>query len=137
VNVVFPDGRVALAARTVAASPRIQARSQEESRLGGEVIRTGKLALDTGRLAADAGGGPVPLTRLEFLLLKELASHAGRPVPRPMLLAAVWGFDFDPGSNVVDVCVRRLRSKLGFGLIKTVRREGYQLVGATPNVTAS
>ena len=89
---------------------------------------TGKLALDTGRLEADAGHGPVPLTRLEFLLLKELASHAERPVPRAVLLAAVWGLDFDPGSNVVDVCVRRLRSKLGFGLIKTVRGKGYQLV---------
>jgi len=44
------------------------------------------------------------------------------------LLATVWGYDFDPGSNVVDVCVRRLRSKLGFDLIKTVRGEGYQLV---------
>ena len=88
---------------------------------------TGKLALDTGRLEADAGHGPVPLTRLEFLLLKELASHAERPVPRAALLAAVWGLDFDPGSNVVDVCVRRLRSKLGFGLIKTVRGKGYQL----------
>ena len=43
------------------------------------------------------------------------------------LLATVWGYDFDPGSNVVDVCVRRVRSKLGFDLIKTVRGEGYQL----------
>ena len=89
--------------------------------------RAGQLALDAGRLAADAGFGPVPLTRLEFLLLKELAEHGGRLVPRSRLLAAVWGFDFDPGSNVVDVCIRRLRSKLGFGLIKTVRGKGYQL----------
>jgi DNA-binding response OmpR family regulator len=49
-------------------------------------------------------------------------------VPKGTLLAMVWGYDFDPGSNVVDVCVRRLRSKLGFDLIKTVRGEGYQLV---------
>jgi len=49
-------------------------------------------------------------------------------VPKGKLLATVWGYDFDPGSNVVDVCVRRLRSKLGFDLIKTVRGEGYQLV---------
>jgi DNA-binding response OmpR family regulator len=48
-------------------------------------------------------------------------------VAKPELLAAVWGLDFDPGSNVVDVCIRRLRSKLGFELIKTVRGEGYQL----------
>lgn len=102
-------------------------RLQRESRLDGPVIQGGSLTLDTERLEADAGCGPVPLTRLEFLLLKELASHSGRPVPRTTLLAKIWGFDFDPGSNVVDVCVRRLRSKLGFELVKTVRGEGYQL----------
>jgi DNA-binding response OmpR family regulator len=93
----------------------------------GEIVRAGRLTLDTGRLVADIGAGPVPLTRLEFLLLRELAEHAGQSVPKGQLLATVWGYDFDPGSNVVDVCVRRLRSKLGFGLIKTVRGEGYQL----------
>jgi two-component system OmpR family response regulator len=92
-----------------------------------EVIRAGVLVLDVGRLQADIGVGPVPLTRLEFLLLKELVEHAGQSVPKCQLLASVWGLDFDPGSNVVDVCVRRLRSKLGFDLIKTVRGAGYQL----------
>jgi DNA-binding response OmpR family regulator len=93
----------------------------------GEVVRTGNLTLDVGRLVADIGDGAVPLTRLEFLLLRELAEHRGQSVPKGQLLASVWGYDFDPGSNVVDVCVRRLRSKLGFDLIKTVRGEGYQL----------
>jgi DNA-binding response OmpR family regulator len=93
-----------------------------------EVIRAGDVTLDVGRLVADIGQGPVPLTRLEFLLLRELAEHVGQSVPKGKLLATVWGYDFDPGSNVVDVCVRRLRSKLGFELIKTVRGEGYQLV---------
>ena len=93
----------------------------------GEMVRAGGLTLDVGRLVADIGAGPVPLTRLEFLLLRELAEHAGQAVPKGQLLASVWGYDFDPGSNVVDVCVRRLRSKLGFDLIKTVRGEGYQL----------
>ena len=96
---------------------------------GGETIRAGYLTLDVGRLVADIGAGAVPLTRLEFLLLRELAEHAGQSVPKGQLLATVWGYDFDPGSNVVDVCVRRLRSKLGFDLIKTVRGEGYQLAG--------
>jgi DNA-binding response OmpR family regulator len=91
------------------------------------IVRAGSLTLDVGRLAADTGDGAVPLTRLEFLLLRELAEHAGQPVPKGRLLASVWGYNFDPGSNVVDVCVRRLRSKLGFELIKTVRGEGYQL----------
>ena len=94
----------------------------------GEVIRAGHVTLDIARLVADIGQGPVPLTRLEFLLLRELAEHPGHSVSKGRLLAAVWGYDFDPGSNVVDVCIRRIRSKLGFELIKTVRGEGYQLV---------
>ena len=95
----------------------------------GEVLRAGQLSLYLERLTADTGHGPVPLTRLEFLLLKELAMHPGQPVPKDKLLATVWDYDFDPGSNVVDVCVHRLRSKFGFDLIKTVRGEGYQLAG--------
>jgi DNA-binding response OmpR family regulator len=94
---------------------------------GREMLRSGKLSLDVGRLHANVGQGPVALTRLEFLLLRELMEHAGHSVPKGQLLASIWGYDFDPGSNVVDVCVRRLRSKLGFDLIKTVRGAGYRL----------
>jgi len=92
-----------------------------------EVLRSGELSLDVGRLQANVGQGPISLTRLEFLLLRELMGHAGHSVSKDQLLASIWGYDFDPGSNVVDVCVRRLRSKLGFDLIKTVRGAGYQL----------
>jgi two-component system, OmpR family, response regulator len=93
----------------------------------GDVVRAGRLVLDLGRMQADAGLGPIPLTRLEMLLLRTLMEHAGESVPKGALLASVWGIDFDPGSNVVDVCVRRLRSKLGFELIETVRGAGYRL----------
>lgn len=106
---------------------RIKVRLRDEARGHGETIRAGDLTLDIWRLEANCGHGPVPLTRLEFLLLRELMEHAGQSVPKEHLLASVWGIDFDPGSNVVDVCVRRLRSKLGFDLIRTVRGEGYQL----------
>lgn len=109
----------------------------DKAHLHHEVIRVGKLRLDLGLLAADTGHGPVLLTRLEFLLLRELAEHAGQPVPKSNLLAAVWGYEFDPGSNVVDVCVRRLRSKLGFDLITTVRGGGYQLGGQLPRSEAA
>jgi DNA-binding response OmpR family regulator len=109
------------------AHPRGDAGCPGEAPGSGEVIKAGSLTLDVARLVADIGNGPVPLTRLEFLLLRELAEHVGQSVAKGKLLASVWGYDFDPGSNVVDVCVRRLRSKLGFGLIKTVRGEGYQL----------
>jgi DNA-binding response OmpR family regulator len=106
---------------------RVRVRLRGEAHAVGEVLKAGDLVLDVGRLEANIGHGPVALTRLEFLLLRELMEHAGQSVGKGQLLASVWGYDFDPGSNVVDVCVRRLRSKLGFGLIKTVRGEGYQL----------
>ena len=92
-----------------------------------EVLRAGQLVLDLGRLQADSGPGPVPLTRLEVMVLRELMEHPGESVAKDQLLATVWGIDFHPGSNVVDVCIRRLRSKLGFDLIETVRGAGYRL----------
>jgi DNA-binding response OmpR family regulator len=106
---------------------RVRVRLRGEAHSVGEVLKAGDLLLDVGRLEANIGQGPVALTRLEFLLLRELMEHAGQSVGKGQLLASVWGYDFDPGSNVVDVCVRRLRSKLGFDLIKTVRGEGYRL----------
>ena len=92
-----------------------------------QVIKVGSLRLHVGRLEADAGRGPVPLTRLEFLFLRELMQHAGKPLSKGQLLSLVWGYKADPGSNVVGVCVRRLRAKLGDQLIQTIRGEGYQL----------
>ena len=106
---------------------RVRVRLRVEPHSVNEVLKAGDLVLDVGRLEANIGQGPVALTRLEFLLLRELMEHAGQSVGKGQLLATVWGYDFDPGSNVVDVCVRRLRSKLGFDLIKTVRGEGYRL----------
>lgn len=106
---------------------RVRVQLREGSHEHGGTITNGELTLDLSRLLADSGHGSVQLTRLEFLLLRELMGHAGESVRKDQLLASVWGYDFDPGSNVVDVCVRRLRTKLGFGLIKTVRGEGYRL----------
>jgi DNA-binding response OmpR family regulator len=102
-------------------------RVQLRARSHPELLTSGGLSLDLWRLQADSGHGPVPLTRLEFLLLRELMDHSGESVPKGRLLASVWGYDFNPHSNVVDVCVGRLRTKLGFELIKTVRGEGYRL----------
>jgi two-component system, OmpR family, response regulator len=93
----------------------------------GAVIRAGELKLHVGRMEADIGRGPIPLTRLEFLVLRELMEHAGQSVSKVRLLTSVWGYDFEPGSNIVGVCVRRLRSKLGDHIIRTVRGEGYRL----------
>lgn len=98
-----------------------------ETAMRSEVSRVGELTLDASRLVADSGGGSVALTRLEFLCLRALIERVGEPVTKSELLASVWGIDFDPGSNLVDVCIRRLRAKLGYGLIETVRGEGYRL----------
>jgi two-component system, OmpR family, response regulator len=106
---------------------RVRVQMRSNARMHAETITNGDLTLDLWRLQADNGHGRIPLTRLEFLLLRELMEHAGESVPKGELLSSVWGYDFDPGSNVVDVCVWRLRAKLGYELIKTVRGEGYQL----------
>ena len=107
---------------------RVRARLRIDPAPPGEIIRSGGVALDVSHMVADIGHGPVSLTKLEFLLLRELMEHAGESVSKSRLLASVWGYDVDPGSNIIDACIRRLRSKLGFDLIKTVRGEGYQLV---------
>jgi len=76
------------------------------------------------------GSGAVPLADREFLLLRELLRNAGRTVSKERLLSSVWGYQFDPRSNVVDVYVGRLRAKLGAELITTVRGEGYRIDAA-------
>lgn len=90
-------------------------------------LRAGGIRLDLERRVADAGAGPRPLSNREFLLLRHLMSHEGEVCSREALLAEVWGFGFDPGTNVVDVYVSRLRSKLGRPSIETVRNVGYAL----------
>jgi len=88
-----------------------------------------RLHLDMLRREVDAGWGPIPLAEREFRLLQELMRRPGTTVSKERLLAAVWGYRFYPASNVVDVCVRRLRAKLGPDVIKTVRGEGYRVDG--------
>jgi len=68
----------------------------------------------------------VTLSEREFLLLEHLMRRDGEVCTRQRLLADVWGYSFDPGSNVVDVCVGRLRAKLGADVIETVRNVGYR-----------
>jgi DNA-binding response OmpR family regulator len=71
------------------------------------------------------------LSDREFHLLHHLIEHVGETVSRERLLSDVWGYHFDPGSNVVEVCVRRLRKKLGEeSPIETVRHAGYRLSAA-------
>ncbi|HEX6131226.1 MAG TPA: response regulator transcription factor [Actinomycetota bacterium] len=89
-------------------------------------LRVRGVSLDLIRRVADAGDGPVSLSEREFLLLEHLMRRDGDVCTRQRLLADVWGYSFDPGSNVVDVCVGRLRAKLGADVIETVRSVGYR-----------
>ncbi len=91
------------------------------------VISVGGLSLDLARRQARVGDTVADLSDREFRLLHFLMEHVDQVISRERLLAEVWGYDFDPRSNVVDVCVRRLRRRLGPGApIETVRNAGYR-----------
>jgi two-component system, OmpR family, response regulator len=95
------------------------------------VVRAGTLTLDLARRQARIGDLVADLSDREFRVLHHLVEHAGTIVSRQRLLSEVWGYHFDPSSNVVDVCVRRLRKKLGADApIETVRHAGYRLSAA-------
>ncbi len=106
---------------------RVRARLRGVARTSATTIRAGRFVLDLLRREVDTGSGPVPLSEREFLLLQELLRNAGATVSKERLLSSVWGYHFDPGSNVVDVYVRRLRAKLGADVIVTERGVGYRL----------
>jgi DNA-binding response OmpR family regulator len=106
---------------------RIRARLRVNARPSVPKLVAGRLRLDVVRREADAGSGQVALAEREFLLLQELMRNAGTTVSKERLLSSVWGYNFDPGTNVLDVYVRRLRAKLGSDLIQTVRGEGYRV----------
>jgi DNA-binding response OmpR family regulator len=92
------------------------------------MLRAGRLELDLATREARVGSQRAALSDREFRLLGYLAEHAGEAVSRERLLSEVWGYGFDPGSNVVDVCVRRIRRRLnGESLIETVRNVGYRI----------
>jgi DNA-binding response OmpR family regulator len=102
-----------------------------DDRIDGHVLRVGSLALDLARREAQLGDRLVELSDREFKVLHSLLECAGEVVSRERLLSDVWGYHFDPHSNVVDVCIRRLRKKLGPGSpIETVRHAGYRLAEA-------
>jgi len=106
---------------------RVEARLRAVARTGPPVLACGRLTLDVLRRQADTGAGPVELTSRECQLLWELMHRPGSVVSKDYLLAHVWGGAPDTISNVVDVYVGRLRSRLGPQVITTVRGEGYRV----------
>jgi two-component system copper resistance phosphate regulon response regulator CusR len=92
-------------------------------------LSAGSVSLDLRTRRASIDGRSVDLSAREFALLEALMRHPGQVLTRQQLLSHVWGYDFDPGSNVVDVYVRYLRRKLGADTIETVRGAGYRMAG--------
>ena len=96
---------------------------------GGEltVLTCGGLSLDLRTRRAQVGYSEVDLSAREFALAEAFLRHPGQVLTREQLLSQVWGYDYDPGSNVVDVYVRYLRRKLGADRFVTLRGMGYRL----------
>jgi two-component system, OmpR family, response regulator len=92
------------------------------------VLKAGPLTLDMASHRAVLNGNEVALSARELELLATFMRHPGQVLSRAQLLDHVWGLDFDPGSNVVDVYVAALRRKIGSGSIDTVRGSGYRFV---------
>jgi two-component system OmpR family response regulator len=96
-------------------------------------LRAGDLEMDLLRREVQRAGKPIELQPREFQLLEFLLRHAGQVVTRTMLLEGVWDYHFDPQTNVIDVHISRLRSKIDKGfdrpLLHTVRGAGYRLDG--------
>ena len=106
---------------------RVRARLREQPSVAETVLATDLLRLDLRTRRVTVDGREVELTAREFALLEAFLRHPGQVLSREQLLSRVWGYDFDPGSNVVDVYVRYLRRKLGPEMIETVRGMGYRL----------
>ena len=106
---------------------RVRVQMRDERSAEPTVLEAGGITLDVRTRRAMVGGEVVELTAREFTMLETFMGHAGQVLSREQLLAHVWGYDYDPGSNVVEVYVRYLRRKLGEDAIETVRGMGYRL----------
>lgn len=106
---------------------RVRLRLRRTGPVEGDVIEVGDVSLDLRRRVATVAGREVELSARELSLAEVLMRHRGQVLSREQLLSHVWGYDFDPGSNVVDVYVGYLRKKLGAELVRTVRGIGYRI----------
>lgn len=109
---------------------RVRLRSEAASAEPADPVRLTHrdLVLDLRDRTMEVAGDTVELSAREFALAETFMRHPGQVLSREQLLSTVWGYDFDPGSNVVEVYVSYLRSKLGKERVQTVRGMGYRLV---------
>lgn len=91
------------------------------------ILVNGSITLDLYTRQVQVSGRLVDLSTREFTMMEAFMRNAGQVLSREQLLDLVWGYDYDPGSNVVDVYVGYLRKKLGSDSIETVRGMGYRL----------
>jgi len=106
---------------------RVRARLRSEGAADERELRVGEVMLDLRSRRAKVEDREIELSTREFTLLETFMRHPGQVLSREQLLSRVWGYDFDPGSNVVDVYVGYLRKKIGGEAIETVRGAGYRL----------
>src|SRR3954447_3377711 len=113
---------------------RIRAHLRQPGQVNATLLAVGGISLDFRTREVDRAGHGVKLTAREFELLAYLMRHPDQVLSRAQILNAVWGYDYDPGTNVLDVYVGYLRRKLadgeGAAPIQTVRSAGYRLVSA-------
>jgi two-component system OmpR family response regulator len=113
-------------------SARVKALCRRSGESRSVHLKVGNLVLDTVTRLARRGSQKVELSAREFRLLEFLMRHPGQVCTRMLLLEKVWDYDFDPGTNLVDVAVRRLRDRLevpgGEPLIHTIRGQGYMIM---------
>ncbi|MFN3707100.1 response regulator transcription factor [Microcella sp.] len=107
---------------------RLRLRESGQQSSAEQVLQHGDLRLDLRTRRITVGDTSMDLSAREFGLAEQFLQHPEQVLSREQLLSRVWGFDFDPGSNVVDVYVRYLRGKIGADRIETVRGMGYRLV---------
>jgi len=108
---------------------RIRVRLRESTDDAPTALVAGRVRLDLLSRTATVDERTEELTAQEFVLAEVLLRHPQQVLSREQLLSQVWGYDYDPGSNIVDVYVGYLRRKLGKGVIETVRGVGYRLHG--------
>ena len=108
---------------------RVEALGRRPKAIAPPVLRVADLVLDTGSREVQRGNAPIELTPKEYAVLEYLMRHPGRVMPRTLITEYAWDYHFDPGTNIVDVVITRLRKKIDHGrapkLIHTVRGVGY------------
>ena len=112
---------------------RVEALGRRPQQLRTPVLRVADLEVDMATHEARRAGEPIELTPKEYTVLEYLVRHAGRVMSRTLITEYAWDYHFDPGTNIVDVVINRLRKKIDSGhaqkLIHTVRGVGYMVKG--------